>query len=144
MVSCAETVFDSCRLARKVSALDEMFAFLEARLPRGAADEQTAFCVNLAAEELFTNLVRHGEGSGGEFILLELEVSEARVFFRFTDFDVEPFDPRSIPAPRLEAPLRDRSPGGLGMHLVQSVVDRVTYEHEDRAMRVSAEKLRRR
>jgi serine/threonine-protein kinase RsbW len=134
---------ESCRLARKISALDEMFAFLQARLPAGASDEETAFCVNLAAEELFTNMVRHSEGRG-DHILLELEVTEPRIFFRFTDYDVAQFDPHSVPAPRLDAPIQQRNPGGLGLHLVSSVVDRVTYEYQDRAMRVSAEKQRRR
>lgn len=134
---------DSCRLARKISALDELFAFLQARLPRGASDEETAFCVNLAAEELFTNMVRHSDGRG-DHILLELEVTEPRIFFRLTDYDVAPFDPRSISAPTLDAPIEDRKPGGLGLHLVSSVVDRVTYEYQDCAMRVSAEKQRRR
>ena len=135
---------DTCRLARTISALDEMFAFLQARLPGGASgDEDAAFCVNLAAEELFTNMVRHSGGKG-DHILLELEVTEPRIFFRFTDYEVTAFDPRSIPAPRLDAPLQERKPGGLGLHLVSSVVDRVTYEYQDRAMRVSAEKQRRR
>lgn len=120
-----------------------MFAFLKARLPEGSADEETAFCVNLAAEELFTNMIRHNEGRG-DHILLELEVSAPRVFFRFTDYDVAPFDPKSVPAVKLDSPLQERNPGGLGVHLVKSVVDRVTYEYQDRAMRVSAEKQRRR
>jgi serine/threonine-protein kinase RsbW len=138
-----QTVLDSCRLARRLSALDEMFSFLEARLPGGAADDEAAFCVKLAAEELFSNMVRHGDGHG-DHILLELEVTEPRIFFRLTDYDVEPFDPRSVPAPRLDAPVEERKPGGLGLHLVKSVVDRVTYEYRDREMRVSAEKQRRR
>ncbi|MDQ1348413.1 MAG: serine/threonine-protein kinase RsbW [Acidobacteriota bacterium] len=136
-------MLNSCSLARELSALDEMFAFLKARLPEGSADEDAVFCVNLAAEELFTNLIRHNVGRGDE-ILLELEVSEPRIFIRFTDYDVEPFDPKSVPAVKLDAPLAQRNPGGLGMHLVRSVVDRVTYEYQDRAMRVSAEKQRRR
>jgi serine/threonine-protein kinase RsbW len=49
-----------------------------------------------------------------------------------------------VPAPRLDAPVEERKPGGLGLHLVKSVVDRVTYEYRDREMRVSAEKQRRR
>jgi anti-sigma regulatory factor (Ser/Thr protein kinase) len=48
-----------------------------------------------------------------------------------------------VPAPKLDAPIEQRNPGGLGLHLVSSVVDRVTYEYQDRAMRVSAEKQRR-
>ena len=136
-------MLDSCRLARKLSALDEMFAFLAARLSESAVDEKTAFCVNLAAEELFTNMIRHNVGHGDR-ILLELEVTDPRIFFRFTDHDVEPFDPKSVPEVNLEAPVEQRNPGGLGLYLVKSVVDRITYEYENRAMRVTAEKQRRR
>ena len=49
-----------------------------------------------------------------------------------TDFDVDPFDvtvPRNIDT---ELPLDDRVPGGLGLHLVQQMVDNLEYEYHDR------------
>lgn len=132
---------ETCTLARSISALDAMFAFLERRFTEHAVGERTAFCVNLAAEEIFTNMVRHNV-SGSESIDLEVEITGDCVYLDLIDRDVEPWDPSSVPDPGLALPVRERTPGGLGVHLVRSVVDRVTYEYDDREMRVKVEKQR--
>ena len=51
---------------REIDAIGEVFAFLEAFVEGQEIDEKTAFCINLVAEELFTNLVRHNVGGGDE------------------------------------------------------------------------------
>ena len=40
---------------REIDAIGEVFAFLEAFVDGQVIDEKTAFCINLVAEELFTN-----------------------------------------------------------------------------------------
>ena len=42
----------------------------------------------------------------------------------------KPFNPLDVKPPDLYAPLEDRELGGLGIHLVRSLMDQVTYRRE--------------
>lgn len=123
---------------RSIAALDELFAFLGERLPAGVG-ERVSLGVNLAAEEIFTNMVRHNEPGSGR-ISVTVEVIDGMIRVGLTDYDVEPFDPRSAPPVDVSLPMSERSPGGLGLHLVKSIVDRLSYEYRDRTMQVWFEK----
>lgn len=131
----------SAKIARSVGALEQLFNFLEQELSAEHVDEKTAFCVNLAAEELFTNLVRHNQG-GADSILTGLDISPGQIELRFVDRDVEPFDPGSVPEVDINEPLEKRRPGGLGVHLVRSIVDRLSYSYDNRELTVSVIKKR--
>jgi len=129
------------KIARSVGGLEQLFNFLEQELSGEQVDEKTAFCVNLAAEELFTNLVRHNEG-GADSIVAGLEISPRQIELQFVDRDVEPFDPESVPEVDINEPLETRRPGGLGVHLVRSIVDRLSYSYDNRELTVSVIKKR--
>lgn len=123
---------------RSIDALDGLFSFLGDQLP-GAVAEKAAVYLNLAAEEIFTNMVRHNEPGSGR-ISVTVEVIDGMIRVGLTDYDVEPFDPRSAPPVDVSLPMSERSPGGLGLHLVKSIVDRLSYEYRDRTMQVWFEK----
>lgn len=98
-----------------------------------------AFALKLAAEELFTNFVRHNRG-GGEHIELELVRAGSEVVLTMTDVDVEPFDVDDVPAADVTLPARERTSGGLGLHLVRSYMDDLQFLYSDRTLRVTARK----
>lgn len=131
-----------CRLPRQVAALEEMFAFLERQLGPLELDTKTSFCLNLAAEEVFTNMVRHNTVGESDSVALEVEVEPERVTMRLTDSDVEPWDPEDAPTVDPDLPVEQRLPGGLGIHLVKASVDKLVYEYEDRRMQVTVVKNR--
>lgn len=122
---------------RSIDALEGLFAFVREQLPPGLADRVSYF-VTLAVEEIFTNMVRHNE-PGGDHITVAVTVDAGAGWIRacLTDYDVEPFDPDSVPEVDVDLPLAERRAGGLGLHMVKSVVDRLVYEYEDGVMRVS-------
>jgi anti-sigma regulatory factor (Ser/Thr protein kinase) len=126
---------------REIEALDEIFAFLETFADGQEVDEKTAFCLNLVVEELFTNMVRHNEG-GGDRITVSIERRVDHLHLELIDSDVEPFDPETVEAPPVDAGIGERQPGGLGIFLVQSMVDDLNYDYEPegRRMRISVTK----
>lgn len=129
-------------LERNLDALEPMFALLDSELELFEVDDRTAYGMKLAAEELFTNLVRHNT-TGGETISLRLEFSDERLDFELVDHDVDPFEADSIPRYDKDLSMEERSPGGVGVYLVRSIVDRVSYEYDNREMKVSVTKYRR-
>jgi serine/threonine-protein kinase RsbW len=57
---------------------------------------------------------------------LRLSTSNGTVSAEVEDDGAE-FNPLNLPIPDIGAPLHDRSPGGLGIHLVRSLMDHVDY-----------------
>ena len=127
--------------AREISSLGEIFEFLEEFVEGHEIDERTAFCIHLVIEELFTNMVRHNRG-GGDEIVIGVDRDDGRLNLELIDTNVEPFDPKTVSAVPVTAEIGDRSAGGLGIHLVRSLVDDLQYNYrtDDRRMHISVVK----
>jgi serine/threonine-protein kinase RsbW len=89
------------------------------------------YSVNLALDEVVSNIVLYGyEDSNDDPIVVKMEVRGAELMASVEDSGRE-FDPLSLPAPDLHAPLEDRQVGGLGIHLMRSLMDAVEYRRHD-------------
>lgn len=133
---------ETLELRREISSLSALFAFLEEKCVQQDVDEKTVFALNLAAEELFTNLVRHNVG-GKKEIHIDLKITPELIELKLVDYDVKKFDPGSVDDVDIHRPAEDREPGGLGIHLVKSIVDQLTYVYEAGDMTVTVIKNRR-
>ena len=118
---------------RTINALDDIFDCLGSFIAEHGIDEEVAFAVKLAVEELVINLVKHNTG-GRDFFEIDMQADTSQMVLKLLDFDVEPFDITKVKPPKLDQPLTDRDIGGLGLHLVKSVIDKLVYEYEDRVM----------
>ena len=124
------------RFDRGFRSLDAIFEFVSAFISRQSLDEAVAYSLNLAVEELFTNMVKYNSGAG-ERILIRMSREAKLVVVELIDFNVDPFDPDTVAEVTTDQPIDERSPGGLGLHLVKSIVDKVSYEYKDRQMKVT-------
>lgn len=89
-------------------------------------DERSRLLVIL--DELFTNAVTHGRGphSAGGSITVVLGWRTGHLGISFVD-DGPPFDPLAFGPPDLDAAQEERPVGGLGIHIVRSLVDQARY-----------------
>jgi anti-sigma regulatory factor (Ser/Thr protein kinase) len=115
---------------RTSACLPEIFAFMDAFFEGAGVGEPARFPAQFAVEELFTNLVKYSRG-GKRDISIELSRDGSRLIVSLTDFDVEPFDIRTAPDAKVDLDLKDRKPGGLGIHLVRRMVDQIDYQYAD-------------
>ena len=92
--------------------------------------------VDLSLEELFVNMVTYNTETDRD-ILLEMRPIEGGVEVSLTDHDVERFDPTIIKKVDIDAPLSDRTPGGLGLYLVLKMADSIHYEYHDRTSKIT-------
>jgi serine/threonine-protein kinase RsbW len=121
----------SVRLRREIAALDDLFTTVDRFVADERLDEKTGLQLAVVMEELFMNAVRHNpRGSGDLRITLRRDPGE--IVLTLTDFDADRFDLSSTPSPDLSLPLSARRPGGLGVHLIRSFVDRIEYDWRER------------
>ena len=119
------------KFARTINALGDIYKFAEEVFSTGNIQDSVRMPVHLALEELYVNMVEYYPNNDND-ILLDVSASDGKVTVAMTDFGVDPFDvtvPRNIDT---DLPLNERVPGGLGLHLVQQMVDNLEYEYRDR------------
>lgn len=117
--------------AREIDSLDAIFAFLGERTSSLELDDKNTFAVKMAVEELFTNMVKYNRDGLGD-ILIDVYREADEVTIVMVDADSEPFDITSLDDVDTTAPLHERRPGGLGIHLVRCLMDEVSYEYKNR------------
>lgn len=87
--------------------------------------------VDLAIEELGNNVVRHGLDGGPGEIEITLTSESDEITIEISD-NGRPFNPlKDAPKPDVEAALEDRPIGGLGIHLVLTMMDETHYRREN-------------
>jgi anti-sigma regulatory factor (Ser/Thr protein kinase) len=84
-----------------------------------------ALSINLCLEELIVNTIQHGlKGAPDRLIEVRLSMSDDWLHIQLKD-DAPPFDPfTEAPSPNVDLDLEERPIGGLGVHLVKSMMDR--------------------
>ena len=110
----------------RLSNLAGIRNFIRTALIPYCVDDDFLYQLVLAVEEAVTNIIMHGyHGSNGVITIL-IQPNDASVEIVMQD-DAPPFDPTSVPPPRLDLPLAKRPLGGLGVHLMRKHSDEMSY-----------------
>jgi serine/threonine-protein kinase RsbW len=99
-----------------------------------------AFVAQMVIEEVVRNLIEHTPGEADatdEDATIGIVVSAEDVTVTIDD-DRPPFSPLDGPALDVEAPLEQRRAGGMGLHLVRTMTDSLSYERVDGRNRLIA------
>ncbi|EPR41739.1 putative anti-sigma regulatory factor, serine/threonine protein kinase [Desulfovibrio sp. X2] len=124
----ARVVRRTFTLRNSLQELDTLREHLEAFASECGLTPRSLFELNLILDELLTNVITYGfPGGGDHVILMDLGLDDDTMHVVMAD-DGEPFDPRQAPEPEMDGPLESRSIGGLGIHLVKSLVQEIDYQ----------------
>jgi serine/threonine-protein kinase RsbW len=85
------------------------------------------FEINLALDELFTNIISYGFADRSEHIIQVCVSADDNLLTVVVEDDGLPFNPVERQSPDLSRDLEDCKVGGLGIHLVKNLVDEVSY-----------------
>ena len=86
------------------------------------------FQLNLALDELFTNIITYGfTDDADHWIEIAISHEDGILVIRVEDTGV-PFDPGMIKSPASVRTAEDCEVGGLGIHLIKKLMDDVRYE----------------
>jgi sigma-B regulation protein RsbU (phosphoserine phosphatase) len=104
--------------------------FVEAVAGEAQLDHEAIFNLNLALEEAVSNVIMYAYPDGKDGVVdIEAIVDGKRVSFVVTDSGT-PFDPTSKEHIDINAKMDERPIGGLGIHLVRTIMDTVNYERK--------------
>ncbi len=89
--------------------------------------EKVRLKINVVFDELLTNIISYAYQDNEEHdIGIKVELSADRLKVSMVDGGI-PFNPLGIEKPDTELPLEERAIGGLGIHLVRNMMDKVSY-----------------
>lgn len=127
-------------LNNQLSELDTLAASVENFAEQAGLDMKTQFNLNLALDELFTNIVSYAyEDESLHQIEIALSCADSSLHIRITD-DGKPFDPSRAEEPELTKSLAEREIGGLGIHFAHKLMDKMTYQRVGQQNQLTLEK----
>lgn len=86
--------------------------------------------MHMVFEELLSNIIMHGySGENDHDIVIKVQASPQRLKVTIVD-DGVPFNPLDSDTPDITLSLEEREIGGLGVHLVRTMMDNVSYERD--------------
>lgn len=124
-------------LENRVEEIRRLADHVDAFCERWGIAPEHAFNLNLALDELITNIIMYGyEDDEKHQIRIGLSWNDQELVAELVD-DGRPFDPLTqSPDPQIETPIEKRKIGGLGLHLVKTLMDEVRYRRDGRNNRL--------
>ena len=122
--------------SRSIQALTRVFAFTKTVASNHSLNERVQYVLDLAVEEFFTNMVKYNPSGQGD-IRITMDVNEHEMAVRLIDPDSDPFDVTKERTVDLQKSLAERKVGGLGVFLVQKLVENLHYSHQNRVSTIS-------
>lgn len=121
---------------REVNALNEIFDFIQGYVQFYQLPSSLDFTIKFIVEELFTNMVKYNRDTTQD-ILLRLEKIDKQCVITMIDHSSTPFDIRNAPEVDVTKPAEARMIGGLGIHLVKKMVDKIDYQYVHTESRIT-------
>ena len=127
------------KFKREIRSLEKIFDFISGFSTANRIGDSDVFVIKFVVEEIFTNMVKYNSRSNKD-ILVSLRRHSNTLSISLIDFDVDPFDLTKTEEVDIHQSLRERKVGGLGLHLVKKMVDKVDYEYKNRESKVTLTK----
>jgi serine/threonine-protein kinase RsbW len=114
-------------LPADLSNLHQIREFIQDAARHFCDEDQFVYDIELAVDELVTNVIIHGYHGEHGLIKIIANGSPGQFEIRIID-DASPFDPTLLEDPDLQIPLEERRIGGLGVYMAKVLTDEMSYK----------------
>lgn len=121
----------SITLTNDVQEVPRLNVFVDEVCEDMGCDMETTMRMNLAIEEAVVNVIDYAYPSGTVgSIDIKVTIYDDHMEFVISDSGT-PFDPTKKEDVDISLPVEERRIGGLGIHLVRQLMDKINYERKD-------------
>ncbi len=124
-----EPVYETKDFFLTKESFDSVLGYISDRCKEYGCVTDIVYNILTASSEILANIESYAYEDGGELQIMTISRGR-RISIVFKDSGV-PFDPLLAKKPDVTLPLEQRSPGGLGIHIVRKLMDSVSYRYED-------------
>ncbi len=115
-------------IVNKVDEINRLTAFINQFCKDWMIDDDSAGKLNLAAEEIVSNIIKYAFSDAKQHIINIVATYEADYITMMFHDDGTPFNPFQKDNPDVTAPLEERKIGGLGIYFVKQLMDSIEYD----------------
>jgi len=118
-------------LRNEVGQISRLAGFVEKVAEENGINPGTTAGINLALEEIVTNVIMYAYPKGTEgFAEIKVRTRDDAIDFEVSDSG-KPFDPTAVPEVDINLGAEERKIGGLGIHLARKIMDVISYERKN-------------
>lgn len=115
-------------IQNKIEEIGRTVLHFEKFAKKNQLSDPVVSAIQIVLEELLSNIIKYGFTEDKHHdIYIKVRISSKNVRLTITD-DGIPFNPLDSKTPNITPPLENRKIGGLGVHIVRTMMDSVFYE----------------
>ena len=118
----------SFELKSSLSELDNLCLNLETLGEKIGLSKKLVFEINLALDELFTNIISYGFSDEDEHTIKVTITPQNDEICLCIEDDGIPFNPTEFDAPDVACSVENCKVGGLGIHIIRKLMDDICYQ----------------
>lgn len=134
-----ESIQRSITLPNDISTISQLSEFVETVCEEKGLDMALTMNLNLALEEAVVNVMSYAYPDSQGDVKVDIIIDDQKVVSILTDSGI-PFDPTQKGDVDTTLPAEERPIGGLGIHLVKQIMDKVSYQYVDNQNILTLEK----
>ncbi len=118
-------------LHNDIQQIPQLADFVETIAESTGIDQSMAMSLNLALEEAVSNVIMYAYPAGADGLVdIEAIIRQGQLDLIVSDSG-DPFDPTKAPEADITLSAEERPIGGLGIHMVRTIMDTVNYERSE-------------
>lgn len=120
----------SVTVKNQLTEIERLSAIVDEFGEQHAIPPKVLFAMNVSLDEILTNIISYGYTDGlPHDIVVRLSCRDGTVEVEVAD-EARAYNPLTTPEPDLTKPLEERPIGGLGVHLIKTMMDALEYRRE--------------